>query len=102
MEQITHVQNDAIAAIQAARTTEELRAIELDFLGKNGKLSALMKGIGALSNDQKPQFGAKINEAKNSVQSMLDSRVQDLKAGELSKQFEAERIDGWDERLDRV
>ncbi len=93
MEQITHVQNDAIAAIQASRTTEELRAIELDFLGKNGKLSALMKGIGALPNDQKPLFGAKINEAKNSVQSMLDARVQDLKVGELSKQFEAERID---------
>lgn len=93
MEQITHVQNDAIAAIQAARTTEELRAIELDFLGKNGKLSALMKGIGALPNDQKPLFGAKINEAKNSVQTMLDARVQDLKVGELSKQFEAERID---------
>lgn len=93
MEQITHVQNDAIAAIQAAKSTEELRAIELDFLGKNGKLSSLMKGIGALPNDQKPLFGAKINEAKNSVQSMLDSRVQDLKVGELTKQFEAERID---------
>jgi len=93
MEQITHVQNDAIAAIQAAKTTEELRAIELDFLGKNGKLSSLMKGIGSLPNDQKPLFGAKINEAKNAVQSMLDKRVQDLKVGELSKQFEAERID---------
>ncbi|MBX3114365.1 MAG: phenylalanine--tRNA ligase subunit alpha [Fimbriimonadaceae bacterium] len=93
MEQITHVQNDAIAAIQAAKSTEELRTVELDFLGKNGKLSALMKGIGALPNDQKPLFGAKINEAKNTVQSMLDARVQDLKVGELSKQFEAERID---------
>jgi phenylalanyl-tRNA synthetase alpha chain len=52
-----------------------------------------MKGIGALPNDQKPLFGAAVNQAKSQVEALLNQRVQDLKGGELSKQFEAERID---------
>lgn len=93
MEIVTNVQNDAIAAITAAKTTEDLRAIELEFLGKSGKLSGLMKGIGALPNDQKPLFGAAVNQAKSQVEAFLNKRTQDLKVGELSKQFEEERID---------
>lgn len=93
MEIVTNVQNDAIAAITAAKTTEELRAIELDFLGKTGKLSELMKGIGALPNDQKPLFGAAVNKAKSEVENLLNQKTKNLKTGELTKQFEAERID---------
>ncbi|ARU40473.1 phenylalanine--tRNA ligase subunit alpha [Armatimonadetes bacterium Uphvl-Ar1] len=93
MEQVTAVQTEAITAINAAKSTDDLRAVELEFLGKSGKLSGLMKGIGALPNDQKPLFGAAVNQAKSQVEALLNQRIQDLKGGELSKQFEAERID---------
>ncbi len=93
MEQVTNVKNDAIAKIHTAKTTEELRAIDLEFLGKNGSLSGLMKGIGALPNDQKPLFGAAVNSAKSEVESLLNQKTASLKTGELAKQFEAERID---------
>jgi phenylalanyl-tRNA synthetase alpha chain len=93
MEQISQLKSQALTAIQSATTTEALRAIELEYLGKNGSLSGLMKGIGALPNDQKPLFGAAINQAKAEVESILSARNQELRAIELKKQFEAERID---------
>jgi phenylalanyl-tRNA synthetase alpha chain len=93
MEQVTAVQTEAITAINAARSTDDLRAVELEFLGKSGKLSGLMKGIGALPNDQKPLFGAAVNQAKSQVEALLNQRIQDLKGGELNRQFETERID---------
>jgi phenylalanyl-tRNA synthetase alpha chain len=93
MEIVTNVKNDAIAAITAAKSTDELRAIEIEFLGKNGSLSGLMKGIGALPNDQKPLFGAAVNAAKSEVENLLNQKTNNLKTGELSKQFDAEKID---------
>jgi phenylalanyl-tRNA synthetase alpha chain len=93
MEIVTNVKNDAIAAITAAKSTDELRAIEIEFLGKNGSLSRLMKGIGALPNDQKPLFGAAVNAAKSEVENLLNQKTNNLKTGELSKQFDAEKID---------
>jgi phenylalanyl-tRNA synthetase alpha chain len=93
MEIVTNVKNDAIAAITAAKSTDELRAIEIEFLGKNGSLSGLMKGIGSLPNDQKPLFGAAVNAAKSEVENLLNQKTNNLKTGELSKQFDAEKID---------
>lgn len=93
MEEVAIVQSEAVAAIRLAATTEALRAVELDFLGKNGRLANLMKGIGALPNDQKPLFGQAVNAAKSAVEAAHAARLRELRTAELAKQFEAEKID---------
>src|SRR5690606_22474453 len=84
---------EAAAAIMAAKSTEELRAIELEFLGKNGKISAQMKGIGALPAEERPRFGAAVNEARSKVLALWESKQAEIESAERTKQFEAERID---------
>lgn len=93
MDQIEIVEKEAMAAISNAADTAALRKAELEFLGKNGKLSGLMRGIGALPNDQKPLFGKKVNEAKDRVQNLHDLRHEKLRRAELEDQFLAETID---------
>ncbi len=93
MELIEITEKEAMAAISAASSTAEIRAAELAYLGKNGKLSGLMRGIGALPNDEKPLFGKKVNEAKERVQDLFDLRQEKLKREELTTQFEQEKID---------
>lgn len=92
-EIIQEVEKEALAAIAAARDTAALREAEIAYLGKNGKVSGLMRNIGSLPPDQKPTFGAAVNETRKRVQDLLDSRNTDLKNAELAKQFEAERLD---------
>ena len=79
--------------MQAAETTAALREVELKYLGKNGLISGLMRGIGALPNDEKPRYGAAVNEARARVEALHGAKLAELKAAEQSAQFEAERID---------
>ncbi len=93
MQSLDQVKADAEAVIQAATTTEQLKEAEIRFLGKSGELTGLMKGIGALSAEERPKFGAAVNQAKGELQKLIDQRRDGLKSGERAAQFEAERID---------
>lgn len=93
MSEIANLESEALGLIQAATTTAELREIELKYLGKAGLLTGLMRGIGALSPEERPKFGAAVNEAKARLDTVLQARVAELKGGEQSAQFEKERID---------
>lgn len=93
MPSIEEISAQAEGLIREATTTAELRELELRFLGKSGELTGLMRGIGALPAEERPGFGQKINEAKASLQTILDARQSDLKRGEQAAQFEAERLD---------
>lgn len=79
--------------IAEASSTADLRALEIEFLGKNGSIAGLMRGIGALSAEARPAFGQAVNEAKSRVQTLLDKRSADLREAELETQFAAEAID---------
>lgn len=87
------LESAALAEIVSARSTAELREIELRFLGKNGSIPGLMKQLGALAKEDRPAFGQRVNGAKARVQEAWDARQESLKAGERAAQFEAERID---------
>ncbi len=93
MSAITDLEAEASGLIAGAKTTADLRALELKYLGKNGSIAGLMRGIGALPSDERPAFGQSVNEAKARVQTLLDERVQSLRSGELEAQFEAEKLD---------
>jgi phenylalanyl-tRNA synthetase alpha chain len=93
MEAIDALETAAAQAIAAAATTADVRELELKYLGKNGEITGLMKLIPTLSNEDKPLFGKKVNEAKARVQTLIDERAQVLKGGERAAQFEQERID---------
>lgn len=93
MQAVQEVESQAIAEINAASTTQELRDLDIKFLGKNGTLTGLMRLIGGLPNDEKPKFGAAVNEAKARLTELLEARTAELKRGEDALRFEAERID---------
>lgn len=93
MDQIVALEKLVEAALAAASTTAELREIELKFLGKSGELTGLMRGIGQLPPEEKPKFGAAVNEARARLEGLLQGRVKQLKVGEQAVQFEGERLD---------
>ena len=79
--------------IQQANSTAELRAIELKYLGKSGELTGLMRGIGKLPAEEKPKFGAAVNEAKARLEQKLAAKFSTLKSAEQAVAFEEDRID---------
>ncbi|RTL23039.1 MAG: phenylalanine--tRNA ligase subunit alpha [Burkholderiales bacterium] len=83
----------AQADFAAAPTPAELENAKARFLGKSGRVTELMKGLGALSIDEKKTRGAEINQCKLAIEAALTARRDALAAAELEKQLKAEALD---------
>lgn len=81
---------DAIAAAQDNATLEQLR---VDFLGKKGQITALLKGLGKLSAEERPKAGAQINVIKQELQGLIGERKTVLENAAVEAQIAAETID---------
>src|SRR3954452_1498408 len=72
--QVQTIVDEALAQIEGATTNDQLEAIRVAYLGKNGHITKLLKQLGALPIEEKKSFGAAVNSAKVKVQETLDAR----------------------------
>ncbi|MCL4353700.1 phenylalanine--tRNA ligase subunit alpha [Patescibacteria group bacterium] len=82
-EELISVKNSAISFVIESQSLEDLEEIRLQFLGKNGQLSLLMKKIDKLPKEQKPEVGQLANEIKNAIKQALEdqrSKIKDQKS----------------------
>ncbi|MGB5143328.1 MAG: phenylalanine--tRNA ligase subunit alpha [Shewanella indica] len=93
MQQLTEIVEQALAAIEGASDLKILDDIRVDYLGKKGKITDMMKLMATLSPQEKPAFGQKVNEAKQKVQQFLNQRIEGLKAAELEQKLQTEKVD---------
>ncbi len=90
---IDTILDKAKAQVADANDLKALDDIRVQFLGKKGELTALLKGLGQLSAEQRPKMGEAINQAKVEVQNLLSARKDQLETIELEKRLAAEKID---------
>lgn len=83
----------ARAAFSEASTPADLENAKAMYLGKTGRLTELMKGLGALPVEEKKTRGAAINVVKQAVEAALTARRQALQDAELDRQLRAEALD---------
>jgi phenylalanyl-tRNA synthetase alpha chain len=84
---------DALASIQRAANSAGLEALELDVLGKKGRLTAVLRGIGALPGEDRPKVGAVANAVRVAIESALAERSRALRERELDARLAAEAVD---------
>ncbi len=83
----------AQADFAAARQGAALEDAKARFLGKSGRITELLKGLGALPPEQKKTRGAEINQAKAAIEAALQARREQLAEAELDAQLRAEALD---------
>jgi len=93
MNDLQTVVDAASAAFELARTPAELENAKAQYLGKSGRITEMMKGMAALSVDEKKTLGAAINLAKQAIEAALNARRQALADAELQAQLQAEALD---------
>ncbi|MBE9170074.1 phenylalanine--tRNA ligase subunit alpha [Pleurocapsales cyanobacterium LEGE 06147] len=91
--QLQQLQREAVEAIAATSTLEELESIRVSYLGKKGQLSQILRGMGKLSPQERPRIGALANEVKETLQVNLDNRHQALQQARIEEQLQAETLD---------
>ena len=93
MESLEALKTAAIEAVQAASSPAELEQLRVDYLGKKGQLTSLLKNLGTLSPEDRPKAGALINEVKQELAGLLNARKDDLEQQALAEKLAAERVD---------
>ena len=86
MIELEQIADSAEAAIAAATELSVLDDLRVEYLGKKGKLTGLLKGLGALSNEERPAAGAKINQVKQSLQAKINEQKEQLESAALERQ----------------
>ncbi|HEY7775677.1 MAG TPA: phenylalanine--tRNA ligase subunit alpha [Kineobactrum sp.] len=93
MENLKPLAEEAKAAIEAATDSATLEQLRVDFLGKKGRLTDLLKGLGKLSAEERPAAGAKINVVKQELQGLIAKRKEALESAALAQRLAQETID---------
>ena len=93
MTDLSALDADLTARIAAAPDLAALDAVRVEALGKQGSVSALLKGMGALSPDQRREEGPRVNALRDRVQAAVAARREALEAQALDAQLAAEGVD---------
>ena len=93
MIELEQIANEAKASIAAATELSVLDDLRVEYLGKKGRLTGLLKGLGALSNEERPAAGAKINEVKQILQAQINEQKERMESAALNAKLVGETID---------
>jgi len=93
MQNLDAVKTKWIEAVAAAASPAALEEVRVKALGKSGEVSALMKGLGAMSPDERREAGAKLNAVKDAVGAAIEARKAVLADAELDERLKTERVD---------
>jgi len=92
-DSLTSLVERAQAEIERSDDLAALDDVRVAYLGKKGELTEQLKGLGKLSAEERPQAGAAINAAKQTVQASLEARKDALEDAALAEQLKAEAVD---------
>jgi len=84
---------EALDAVREAADERSLEQVRVDYLGKKGQLTALLKALGKLPADERPRAGEAINAAKRQVQEAIEARKAVLADAALEQQLASDAVD---------
>jgi len=85
LETLEKIRTTAIEQIVAATDTDSLEQLRIEYLGRKGQLTQLLRQLGTLSSEERPLAGKLSNEVKIAIQRELTARITALSAGEKGK-----------------
>ncbi len=93
MENLENLKSEIVASVNKAQNIKELEDIRVSVLGKKGTITELMKGLSALSVEEKKEMGKNLNILKSEVEKVLETQKSLLEEKELNAKLKNEAID---------
>jgi phenylalanyl-tRNA synthetase alpha chain len=81
------------AEIENSKTEKELEDVRVKYLGKQGQLTLVLRGMKDIEPTERPKVGAKVNVIRDSVESLLLDKQKKLKSAEIENELEKNKID---------
>ena len=93
IEQLEHLHREAAASLDSATTLSASEAWYSDYLGRKGKMTAILRGLGQLPQDERPVVGQTANQIKNELEAALKQRQSAIEQADMEQALAAEGID---------
>ena len=90
---IEEIKTIAKENIEKATNLKELDDARVKYLGKKGELTAILRGMGALSAEERPVIGSLVNEVRDELEGLIQEKENKFKEEELQKELEKDKID---------
>ena len=90
-EMLSKIRTEALSLI--AQDDADLEQIKIKYLGKKGELTAVLRGMGALSAEERPLIGQLANEVRADIEAALGEKASQLQAKALEEKLKAEKLD---------
>ena len=90
-ELLEKIKNQALAEIEAMKESTE--ALRIRYLGKKGELTAVLRGMGNVSPEERPLIGQLANEVRAQIEAALAAKAEEKQKAELLHRLEKEKLD---------
>ena len=92
-QELQRIKEVALTAIKAATDQQALQDVRVKYLGKKGEVTALLKGLGKLSPEERPKMGAFVNAVREALEAELDKIKSSMETAAMNARLEEEKID---------
>ena len=92
-EQIEQIRKNAIDEISNVKDAKELNDLRVKYLGKKGELTSVLRGMGGLSQEERPVIGSLVNTVRDEIEGKIAEKEEIFKSQELEEKLRKEKID---------
>ena len=92
-EKIGNIKENALLEINNAKDAKELDEIRVRYLGKKGELTLILRGMGALTPEERPIIGSLVNQVRDELEENIELKEKNFKQLEIKRKLETEKID---------
>lgn len=90
---LQQLESDFSAQCSKVQSNADLDLLKRDWVGKDGLLKNLFKGMGSLSAEERPKIAAGLNALKEKVEAFLESKAKEFQQSKLSEALHSEHLD---------
>ncbi|MDF2635146.1 MAG: Phenylalanyl-tRNA synthetase alpha chain [Pelosinus sp.] len=83
----------ALVDLSQVDNMDMLNELRVKYLGKKGSLTSALKGMGALSAEERPRIGQIVNDIRSELEAIIQAKSETFKQAELARKLASEKID---------
>ena len=92
-QELQRIKEEALSAIKSASDEQALQDVRVKYLGKKGEVTALLKGLGKLSPEERPKMGALVNAVRQALEEEIDALKTSMEVAAMNARLEEGKID---------
>lgn len=92
-ERLEQLKQEALDKVENAESVQNLKDVRVEYLGKKGPITEVLRGMGKLSKEERPVIGQLANDVRESIAEAIETKQTRLEDAAMEKQLEEESID---------